>query len=119
MSDDLAFDEEALAMEQIVRNQLAIRELEEQNEMLKQYFKDRPEKYAPGATVTRGKVTLTVAEYSRIDQKLAEKHLDKSTLDAISKSVVDSALARRRLSNEVLDKITKKYDNRLTFRVTE
>lgn len=119
MSDDLTFDEEAAAMEQIVRNQLAIRELEEQNALLKQFFKDRPERYPAGTNLKRGKFKLVVSSNSRIDQKLAEKVLTPRELRTVSKSVVDSTAARRYLTGEQIEKITKKYENRLTFELDE
>lgn len=119
MSDDLTFDEEAAAMEQIVRNQLAIRELEEQNAMLKQFFKDRPERYPAGTNLKRGKFKLIVTSNSRIDQKLADKELSYRDMQRVTKKVVDPSLARRYLTDEQLEKITKKYENRLTFELDE
>lgn len=115
MTDGLAHDEEAMALEQIVRNQLAIAELEEQNAMLKQFFKDRPEQYPVGTKIQRGKFTLSVSAFSRIDQKLAEQVLNPSELVLVSSMKVDSTKARRYLEDELIEKISKQYDNRLTF----
>ncbi len=115
MSDALAHDEEGMAMEQIIRNQIAIRELEEQNAMLKQFFKDRPEQYPAGTKIKRGNLVLTVSPNTRIDTKLAEKELTSREWASVSKRVVDPTLARRYLTDEKIEKISKKYENKLTF----
>lgn len=111
----LSHDEEAAAMEGIVRRQLEMNRLAEEIEMLKGYFKERPENYPAGSVIERGEFVLKVTSNARVDDALAKKVLDPEVYDTISKKTVDTAKARAFLTPEALDKITKKYDNRLTF----
>lgn len=112
MEEALSHDEESAVLERIVRNQLAMKELQEETDMLKQFFKDRPERYTVG-THTRGRFYVKITTNTRIDQKLAEKALSPMKLRSISSLKVDSAKARAILDEVQLAKITKTYDNKL------
>jgi len=113
MTESLSQDEEAAILERYTRNALAIKELEEEQERLKQFFKDRPDSYPAGTHVERGKFYIKVSANTRIDQKLADNVLDLRTLNRVTKKVIDPKLARRLLPDDVLNKITKRYENRI------
>ena len=113
MTENLTQTEEEIALERIVRNQLAIKELEAENEQLKQFFKDRPEAYPAGSALERGKFYIKITKSTRIDDKLAREHLPWAKYTRVSKQVVDTTAARRILSDAELEKITKTYDNRI------
>jgi len=113
MTDNLTQTEEEIALERIVRNQLAIKELEAENEQLKQFFKDRPEQYPAGAALERGKFYIKITKSTRIDDKLARDNLSAARYRSVSKMTVDTTAARRYLNETELAKITKTYDNRI------
>lgn len=113
MTDKLEQSEEQAVLERIVRAQLLKKQLEEEIELLKGYFKERPEAYPAGATITRGKFYVKVSENGRIDDTLAREVLGLSGYRQVAKLTVDPKLARRRLSGEQIEQITKKFANRL------
>lgn len=109
---ELSEAEMEAALERYVRNQLAITALNEEQEAIKGYFKGATSLPA-GTQKTLGKFYIKVTSHTRIDQKLAEKELDHSTLRRVSKLTVDPAKARAVLSEKELEAITKRYDNRI------
>lgn len=113
MSEFLSEDEEQRVLERYVRNSLAIKELEQEQEVLKQFFKDRPNVYPAGTHTERGKFYVKVSSNSRIDDKLANQNLDYRTYNSVTRKTVDPKLARARLSEVDLAKITKVYENRI------
>lgn len=119
MADMLTPDEEEFALERIVRNQLTIKALEEENAQLKLFFKERSDDYPAGSMKRRGKFYIKVTTNSRIDQKLADTHLTMRERNSISKLTVDAAKARAYLSPEKLAQITKVYDNKLEIGIAD
>lgn len=119
MADKLEQSEEQAVLERIVRAQLLKKQIEEEIELLKGYFKERPEVYPAGATITRGKFYVKVSENRRIDDALARKLLSGPAYRRIMKTVVDPKLARRYLAPEDVQKITKKFANRLEVGLTD
>ena len=113
MSDALTQCEEEAVLERIVRNQLLVKEIEEETALLKQFVKDRPEIYAAGTTKTVGRFYVKVSTNQRIDNELAARHLNSALFKRVSKTVIDPVVARRHLSAADLAKITKVYDNRI------
>lgn len=109
---ELTNDEMEAALERFVRNQLAIAELNAEQETIKGFFKAQ-ETLPAGTSKTIGKFYIRITSNTRIDQKLAEQKLSYPALKSVSKLVVDPVLARKRLDADVLAKITKVYENRI------
>lgn len=112
MSDSLTASELEAAMEQFVRNQLAIKELEERQDAIKGFFKGNPA-FEAGTTVTSGKFYVRVSSNQRIDDALAKRVLTSVQYKNVSKTVVDPVKARKLLAASTVEKITKVYENRI------
>lgn len=112
MGDNLSMGELESVMERIVRNNLAIKEIEAENEALKGFFKGNPA-FEAGTTVTSGKFYVKVSTNRRIDDALARRVLTGPQYSSVSKISVDPIKARRTLPETTLAKITKVYDNRI------
>lgn len=98
-------------LELIVRKQLAIKELQEEVDTLKNYFRDE-ERLPAGTTFTSGKFFVKVTENKRIDDKLAQTVLGFG-YHKVTKEVVDTKKARALLSESDLAKIEKRYENKV------
>lgn len=112
---DTHIDEYDVA-EAIVRKQLEIKELTEQVNGLKSFFRQQEE----SVTLTReGRPDLfvQVTPNARLDSSLAETYLDLETWRKVSKEVLDTALARRILSPEELAKITKTFEPKIEVKI--
>lgn len=112
MSAQLSADEMAVALEKIVRNQLRIKELSEENDNLKAFLKQE-ETGLPLGRHEFGKFYVTVTENKRINDALAKKVLRVTDYNRYSKKVIDPALAKKALDADVLAKITTVYDNKI------
>jgi hypothetical protein len=112
MTETLTQTEEEQVAERIVRNQLAIKELEEENTLLKQYFKGS-DAYPAGETKEVGKFYIKVTKNTRVDDGLARASLPASEYNRLSKQVIDGTLAKKVLSAERYAKIQKVYDNKI------
>lgn len=115
MSEVLDQTEEEQVIERIVRNQLEIKRLQEENDTLKAYFKERDNSYPAGTRREVGKFYVQISENTRIDDKLAKSVLSASEYNAVSNRVIDSQAARKRFmfKPDILNAITKKFDNRV------
>lgn len=114
MSEFLSNEEMESVLERYVQNDIAIKELQEQNALLKSYFKGATDEFQPGQTVLyNNKYYIKVSSNTRIDDKLARRKLAGSKYNRIAKTVVDPVLARRVLTESELSEITKTYDNRI------
>jgi hypothetical protein len=105
-------EEEALA-EKIVRNMLEIERLQAEVDVLKDYFKSRPEAYPAGLKKEIGKFFVRVSANRRVDDGLAKRELPAMLYKRASKTVIDSTLAKKMLTEEQYNKIVKNYDNRI------
>lgn len=113
MSDNITQTEEERALELIVRNQLKIAELEEQNRTLKAFFKERNAEYPTGSKKEVGKFYIKVSSNTRVDDALARLHLNSRVYNNLTKTVIDSVKAKRALTPEQYAKISKVYDNKI------
>lgn len=113
MTDELTESEAEQILDRIVRNQLAIKELQEQNDALKLFFKERPETFSAGTTNQFGRYYIKVSSNERIDQALADRTLSEKEKQYTYRRVIDPRLARRYVPAAKLAKIIKKYDNRI------
>lgn len=113
MSESITLTEEEQALELIVRNQLKIAELEEENRTLKAFFKERDSAYPAGSKKEVGKFYIKVSTNQRVDDALAKLHLDGRTYQRLTKTVIDSVKAKRALTPEQYAKIQKTYDNKI------
>jgi len=112
MVEELHQSEEEALLEKIVRNQLEIARLQEENDTLKGFIKERPEAY-PVGTKHVGKFYLKVTTNRRVDDATARRELDPVTYDRLTKKVIDSTLAKRVLPPATYEKIVKVYENRI------
>lgn len=115
--DTLTQTEEEQVAERIVRNQLAIKELEEENATLKQYFKSN-EAYPAGVTKEVGKFYIKVTANARVDDALARANLGLATYKRLSKTVIDGPMAKKILAPDQYAKIQKVYDNKIEIGLT-
>lgn len=113
MSENITQTEEERALELIVRNQLKIAELEEENKLLKGFFKERKDAYPAGATKEVGKFYIKVSTNRRVDNALALSKLSSLQYKQVSKTVIDPVAAKRYLSPEKYAEIVKTYDNKI------
>lgn len=113
MSEELNVSEAEQVLERIVRNQITIRELEEENDALKGFFKDRPDTYDAGTTKIFGRFFIRVSRNQRFDPVAAAKAYPESKYKHLYKSVIDSKLVRQYLGAERAEAVSKKYDNRI------
>lgn len=113
MSENISLTEEEQALEIIVRNQLLIAELEEQNKTLKTFFKERQEAYPVGSKKEVGKFYIKVTKNSRVDNALALKYLSANVYNRLIKKVIDPVAAKRSLTPEQYAKISKVYENKI------
>jgi len=97
----------------IVRNQLKIKELTEQNDTLKAFFKENSEEFPVGSSTVVGKFYIKVTKNSRVDDKLARELLSVRDYNVNSKMVIDSAHAKARLAPDVYTSIQKVYENKI------
>lgn len=109
----LSQSEEEQVIERIVRNQLAIKELEEQNATLKAYFKTNQDAYPVGSNKTVGKFYVKASRNARIDNALAFAKLPARVFNSVSKKVVDTKAANAVLDPEQLASITKEFDPKI------
>lgn len=111
MSEEALNDDEEIAvMERLVRISMAKKELAEEEEILKAYFKERPAQFEPGVH-HKGKFYVKVGKTTRIDDKLAREHLSPGAYKQNSKEIIDTTRARRNLTPAMLEAITKVYPN--------
>lgn len=112
MTEFLSASEVDATLELIVRKQQAIKELQEQIDTLKGYFRDE-ERLPAGTTLTSGKFYVKVTENKRIDDKLARQELSTSEYDLASKKVIDTKLARHLFGDVRVAKMEKRYENKV------
>lgn len=114
MSEEiLSEDEETNVLERIVRNQLKIKELQEENDLLKTYYRQSPDGFPAGTRRQVGKFYVQVSSNTRLDDGLAKKELADNLYANVSKTVLDTTKAKRVLTEETLAKITKVFDNKI------
>lgn len=114
MSDGvITLTEEEEALELIVRNQLKIKELEEQNAVLKGFFKERKEAYPAGSKKEVGKFYIKVSTNMRVDDALAKLHLPAQKYNRLTKTVIDPVKAKKALTPAEYAKVQKVYDNKI------
>jgi len=115
MSDEeapLSAKEEEKVLEIIVRNQLEIKRLQEENDTLKLYYKQSPTAFPAGFIKKVGKFYVRVSSNTRIDDALA-KALGTRTYERITRRVVDAKLAKANLNQSDLAQITKTFENKI------
>jgi len=111
--DSLTPTEEEQVLERIVRNQLQIKALEEENTALKGFFKQNDEAYPAGTTKEVGKFFIKITRSTRVDDGLARRNLDPDVYHRLTKETIDGTLAKKGLPTEDYEKIVKVYDNRI------
>lgn len=104
--------EEEQVIEILVRNQLEIKRLQEENDKLKSFFKGNEAAYPVGRREV-GKFYIQVTENKRVDDKLAQSALLPGDYRAVTKQVIDTATAKRVLTEDQYASIQKKYDNKI------
>ena len=112
-AETLTTAEEEAVLELIVRNQLKIKELTEQNDTLKAYYKQSDTAYPAGTYREVGKFYVRVSENTRIDDTLAKSVLKPSVYERVSKRVIDTKRAAAILDEESKQKIRKVFDNKI------
>lgn len=113
MAETLAVSEEEQVLERIVRNQLEIARLQEENDTLKQFFKQADEVYPVGTKKDVGKFYIRVTSNTRLDEGLARKELGTAWWNRVKKEALDTARAKAILPVHLREKITKTYENRI------
>lgn len=104
--------EEEQVLEILVRNQLEIKRLQEENDKLKSFFKGNEAAYPVGRREV-GKFYIQVTENKRVDDKLARSVLPGSDYKLACKTVIDSTFAKRVLTEDQYASIQKKFENKI------
>lgn len=112
MTEFLTTTETDSALEAIVRKQQQIKELQEEVDVLKGYFRDE-DRLPAGTLFASGKFYVKVTANERIDDSLAKTELDAFKYNTVAKRVIDTKKARALLSPEELGKIVKRYENKV------
>lgn len=112
-ANGLDAQEEEQVLDRFVRNQIKIKELEEENATLKTYFKERPTDYPAGLNKKVGRFYIKVTGQTRVNDALARKTLPVAVYKRLSKQVIDGPAAKKALTPEEYAAILNTYDNRL------
>lgn len=105
MEEALSASEETGILERYVRNQLAMKELAEENERIKAFFKQDANETTYGRREV-GKFYIQTSRNARVDDKLARTVLGDQ-YDSMTKQVIDTALAKRNMTPEQYETIQK------------
>lgn len=97
----------------IAENNLKIKQLEAQNEELKEFFRQMDRGNHPFEREGKPTLTVKVTGNSRIDDKLARAYLEPTEYDRVTKTSIDPVVARRLLDPADIMEITKHYDNKI------
>ena len=109
----LALDEEQQVLDRLVRNQIKIKELTEENDLLKGYFKQRPDTYPAGLKKKVGQFYIKITGQTRVNDSMARKVLPVAVYKRLSKQVIDGPAAKKALTEAEYEAIITTYDNRI------
>lgn len=115
MAEQLSADEEEAILERIVRNQLEIQRLQEENDTLKGFYKQDGQQFKAGTYREVGKFYIRVTENRRLDEALIREVMPESNYSGYYKSVPDTAKIKRTFGqNEAhMKKLYKTFANRI------
>ena len=97
----------------IAENNLAIKELTDQNNELKEYFRQMDTGQHPFEREGQPTLIVKVSGNSRIDDKLARDYLQPGMYSDVARMSIDPVIARRLLDPADIEKITKQYGNKI------
>jgi hypothetical protein len=112
-SNVLPDDEEEQVLDRLVRNQIKIQELQAENDLLKGYFKQRPEVYPAGLKKKVGQFYIKITSQTRVNDSMARKLLPVAVYKRLSKQVIDGPAAKKALTEAEYASIITTYDNRV------